>query len=268
MKISFVKAHGLGNDFIIAEDTRELLSDCGPLSRRLCDRHTGIGADGLVLVRRGAAAPFRMDIFNSDGSRAEMCGNALRCFCKYLYERGLVREERFCVQTGAGVLSAALRTENGRVLEAAGDMGAPDFEGSEPQTLRVLDRDVSYWPLIVGVPHAVTLVERTPEPEEVARYGRAMEWAPPFPCGVNVEFVEVLDPGRIRMRVWERGCGLTLACGTGATAAAACCMRAGLCGEETAVELPLGTLWLRRGPDGRMEMRGPAEFVYEGIVEV
>lgn len=244
--------------------------DPSSLAKRLCDRRIGIGGDGLILVCPPTQpnAAVRMRIINSDGSEAEMCGNAIRCFSKYVYERGICKDTRFVVETISGPREVALFvSQAGIVEEVEVCMGKPTFLSEGLCCLRVLDQEISYWPLIMNVPHAVVMVE-DPRTFDVDRYGAAIERAEPFPAGTNVDFIALEKDNSVVMRVWERGCGHTLACGTGATAAAACCMRAGLTGDETLVRLELGVLKIRRdGAEvGSLYMRGPAALVFDGEI--
>ena len=252
----FVKMHGLGNDFILVED---LAGSAFPAqagaeaARRLCARRTGIGGDGLMLIQRGEAAPYRMVLYNSDGSRAEMCGNGIRCFARYVFERGMVNSTAFPIETGAGVKAAELELADGRVASVRIGMGKPCFcrrdipmLGPEAdccqETLEALGRSFTVSAANTGVPHLVVFLEAPMEEAEILRFGPALETHPLFPKKTNVNFVEVLDGDTLRVRTWERGCGRTLACGTGACASAVCAARAGLTGRKVRVELALGSL--------------------------
>lgn len=273
MKLVFTKMHGLGNDFIVA-DVRGLKKEgaappaWGETAKRLCARHTGIGADGLVLVQapsgRLREAALRMEIYNSDGSAAAMCGNAMRCFAAYAWEKGLAPSDApLLVETRAGLQRAELLAD-GRVQVL---MGAPRFlsEGRCALTLAEGTR-MEYVPLVMGVEHAVVFVE---DPCAAAHMESGAEMAkhPAFPQGTNVDFIRVKDRENILMRVYERGCGPTLCCGTGAAAAALAAMREGLVEKRVWVHLRLGALEIEER-EGLACMRGPAQSVYEGEVEI
>lgn len=273
----FVKAHGLGNDFVIFDDRGEALSGLNALSARVCDRRTGIGGDGMMLVRSSKVADVRMLIFNSDGSEAEMCGNGIRCFSKFVFDKGIVPLKRFYVETLAGVMDVALEAENGRAGAITVGMGRPEFacekipvSGTgtcELQTLTVLGRSFTFSAVLLGVPHVVVFVDDL-EATDLQTYGPAIEKHPLFPKGANVNFTQVLGKDRIAVRTWERGCGATLACGTGASSAAVCSALAGYTGREVTVELALGMLNISWNTDGAVFMRGPAELVFEGELDL
>lgn len=262
MKMKFIKTHGLGNDFVLMDGRRETPWDMPALSKRLCERRTGIGADGLVFIRPSKTADIRMQIFNSDGSEAQMCGNAIRCFARYAYERGIVAQKSMRIETLAGIREAECM-QDGSVRIC---MGAPAFLSEGLCSVQLGEETIAYWPLVMGVPHAVVPVD-DPRARKWMRIGAQMEWAEPFPEGTNVDFIRVDDSENITMRVFERGCGETLCCGTGATSAALCAMRAGQVKECVRVHLTLGALTIeKRG--ALSYMTGPAAFVYEGEVEI
>lgn len=272
----FAKYHGLGNDFIIIEDMARAIHNPEALARRLCSRRLGIGADGLVLARPSERAEAFMAIYNSDGSPAEMCGNAIRCFAKYLYDSGLCKREELAIDTLAGVKTARLALESGRVSAVEVDMGEPLFqrrhipmEGEGEcimQPLTAGGRTFTCCAVNTGVPHIVAFVEEISE-EEILRYGPLLEGHPLFPRRANVNFARALKDGAIALDTWERGCGRTLACGTGACAAAVCAHRAGLTGPEAEIRLAHGSLHISRRR-GRVYMRGPAAEVFTGELPV
>jgi diaminopimelate epimerase len=274
-EIEFAKYHGLGNDFVIVEDLQEDTFLSPPEVAAMCDRHHGVGADGLLFVRPSAVADFRMVYHNADGGEAEMCGNGIRCFVKYLHDYRLTCAPSVRVETGAGVLDVEVLTDEGVAVGASVLMGSPD---SSPDRIPVLldvpeavdvvlstsRGDVHATCLSLGNPHCVLFgpdVASAP----VASLGSELEHSALFPRGVNVEFVQVVAPGRLKARVWERGVGETLACGTGACAAAVAAIRLGLvAGPAVAVELPGGVLDIHWEPGEPVRMSGPAEHVFTG----
>lgn len=280
MPISFTKAQGAGNDFIIFDlltpEPRLASVDWPALARALCDRHFGIGADGLLLVlppdERPAGAAFRMRILNSDGSEPEMCGNGLRCFVRYLHDRGLMPGPRVAVQTGAGMRHAELLTPEAQApgfrtpgFRVRIDMGRPELLG--PEELPVADRLLSVTRVSMGNPHGVTFVD------DLSRFpftelGPLVESHPRFPERINAEFAEVLDRSRIRVKVWERGAGPTLACGTGACAVAVAASSLDLAERRVLVELPGGVLEIDWQESGNVFLTGPAELVFTGEVDL
>ncbi|HHY66241.1 diaminopimelate epimerase [Kyrpidia sp.] len=273
--MKFVKMHGLGNDFVVVEG-HALPVDPGALARNWCDRHFGIGADGLVFVLPSDRADVQMRIFNADGSEAEQCGNAVRCVGKYAFERGLVRRRDLVVETLAGLQRIVLGGNGSRVEEVTVDMGEPILEpgripvalaegGTPSGRVEAAGREWAFTAVSMGNPHAVIFVDDV-EGTDVRGVGSEVETNPLFPNRVNVEFVETLDPGEIRLRVWERGCGETLACGTGACAAVVAGVLEGRSGRKVQVHLPGGTLKIEWAEDGRVYMTGPAVEVFRGEI--
>ncbi|MCL6575930.1 MAG: diaminopimelate epimerase [Kyrpidia sp.] len=267
--------HGLGNDFVVVEG-HALPVDPGALARNWCDRHFGIGADGLVFVLPSDRADVQMRIFNADGSEAEQCGNAVRCVGKYAFERGLVRRRDLVVETLAGLQRIVLGGNGSRVEEVTVDMGEPILEpgripvalaegGTPSGRVEAAGREWAFTAVSMGNPHAVIFVDDV-EGTDVRGVGSEVETNPLFPNRVNVEFVETLDPGEIRLRVWERGCGETLACGTGACAAVVAGVLEGRSGRKVQVHLPGGTLKIEWAEDGRVYMTGPAVEVFRGEI--
>ena len=261
----FTKMQGLGNDYLYIWG--EAPDDASALSRRLSDRHFGVGADGLIFISPSAAADFKMRIFNADGSEAQMCGNGIRCVGKYVYDKGYTQKLRLRIETLSGIKPLELQLRDGRVSAVSVSMGIartlPERE------LTVGDYRVTLTPVSVGNPHAVLFMSDAAA-APVTALGPAIERHPAFPGGVNVEFVQALSETRLRMRVWERGSGVTLACGTGACAAVAAAIQKGLCARERPilVDLDGGTLELRVDKDGGVRMTGPARTVFEGEVPV
>jgi diaminopimelate epimerase len=273
---------GLGNDFVVIGGFDQRLPDKDQwpsLSRRLTDRHFGVGADGVVLVLPSATATVKMRIFNPDGSEAEMCGNAIRCVAKYVYERIGIGKDRFDVETLAGLKAVRLEIAEGKVFSVTVDMGIPILE---PENIPVSAPicPVVDWPLRVrgeefnvtcvslGNPHCV--VFHSPVDEvDLNKWGPPLELHPAFPRRTNVEFVERLGPRRLKVRVWERGAGATLACGTGACAAAVAGLLKGICETEVHVDLPGGELLIEWKGEGKpVYLKGPAEEVFWGEILV
>ena len=257
----FTKMQGLGNDYLYVFG--EAPANIEALSRRLSDRHFGVGADGMIYINRSAYADFSMRIFNADGSEAKMCGNGIRCVGKYLYEKGYTDKTRLTIETLAGIKSLELEVVFGKVQSVRVEMGT--VQVSAPEILMAAGEEVAFSPVNVGNPHAVVFCEDA-EKTAVETLGRAMETHPRFTDGVNVEFVSLLKDNQLRMRVWERGSGITMACGTGACAAAAAAVQQGFCQADTPVEVVLdgGSLFITVATDGTVRMTGPAAFVFEG----
>ena len=239
----------------------------GPHTQRLSDRHFGAGADGMIWISPSKAADFKMRIFNADGSEANMCGNGIRCVGKYVYDKGLTSKTRLTIETLAGPRTLALQIENGKAVGAAVDMGTAQV--GDTLSLSLDGALIACTPVDMGNPHAVVFVEDMAA-APLSALGPQIERHPAFPGGVNVEFVQVLGPGRLRMRVWERGSGITLACGTGACACVAAAAAMGHCpkGRPVLVELDGGTLQIEIDEKGAVVMTGPAVTVYEGEVEL
>lgn len=271
--MEFTKLHGLGNDFILVDAFHREIRDPGALAARLCDRHFGVGADGLILALPSASADARMGYYNSDGTAAEMCGNGIRCLGRFLYEKGLCRKSRMTVETGAGMLTLALDVEGGSVRSVTVDMGAPVFDphaipvAAETNEVTVLveGRRLRFFCASMGNPHAVTF-DLYPEDAAFRRLGPALVAHPLFPRGANIEFCRLNGEGGADVKVWERGDGPTLACGTGACAVLAAGASLGLLPREAPIRLPGGVLDIKWAGDGHLFMTGPAETVFEGRI--
>ena len=269
MKIPFTKMHGLGNDYIYIDCFKtpvDTLPDLPALSARLSCRRFSVGADGLVLILPSDVADARMRMFNADGSEGLMCGNAIRCVGKYLYERGLISPDtrEITVETGSGIRSLSLSVRDGKVDSVTVDMGV--VEVSEEITVQTAGKHYRLMPVSVGNPHWVCFVEDLAA-VNVEREGAILSSVPEG--GVNVEFVEVVDETTLRMRVYERGSGVTLACGTGACASVAAAVSRGICPPDTPVTVLLdgGALTVIHSEGGTTYMLGGAEFVYDGVWE-
>jgi len=273
--MKFTKMEGLGNDYIYVNGFREELDDPSALAVRISDRHFGVGADGLILILPSDVADVRMEMYNADGSRAEMCGNGIRCVAKYVYEHDIALEEHMRVETDAGVKELQLFVSHDTVERVRVNMGRPELERAKipmkgpdgrvvAERLDVLDRSFQITAVNMGNPHCVTFIDDV-DGFDVAQYGPAIERHPSFPARVNAEFVEVVDRGHVRMRVWERGTGETLACGTGACAVCVAGVLNDLTLRAVAVQLPGGELeleWSER--DDTVALTGPARDVFTG----
>ena len=259
--MKFTKMHGLGNDYLYVWGP--VPDNIAALSQKLSDRHFGAGSDGMIYIAPSTAADFSMRIFNADGSEAKMCGNGIRCVGKYVYDKGYTDKTRLTIETQSGVKTLRLHLKNGVVDTVTVAMGIAAV--SPPQTVEAGGEAVVCVPVNVGNPHAVLFCTDA-EAAPVATRGPLLEHHPAFPGGVNVEFVQVLSPRELRMRVWERGSGVTMACGTGACASTAAAVSLGYCMPDTPVTVRLdgGALEVTVAPDGDITMRGPATTVYEG----
>ena len=271
--MQFTKMQGIGNDYIYVNLFMEHVAHPSDLSRHISDRHFGIGSDGLVLIGPSDKADLRMQMFNADGSEGKMCGNACRCIGRYAYERGLTDRTTFTLETGSGIRTISLNVVEGKVQSAVVDMGEPIFNAEEiPTTLsnpnedRVLVNGVT-WPvtsLSMGNPHCVTFVE-DPDALELSEIGPSFEHNSVYPEGVNTEFVSICPDGSLRLRVWERGSGETMACGTGACAALVAAAIHGMSPRSNVVHLRGGDLRIEWREDGHVLQEGPAEFVCDGV---
>jgi diaminopimelate epimerase len=277
MKIPFTKMHGLGNDFILIDCRRKEFGVLSPafakLSRKLCHRRFGIGADQMLLLYPSDVADFKMKIFNADGGEIEMCGNGIRCLAKYIWDRRLSKKDILNIETLAGIIKPERAGEQVRV-----DMGEPIFEperipvnikSSPPiidYPLRIKDREFKITCVSMGNPHAVIFLDEDISKFPVHVYGPEIENHLLFPRRTNVEFVNVINKNKAVMRVWERGSGETPACGTGASATGVASILKGLTGRKITVQLPGGKLVIEWANNNRVYMTGPAVEVFEGTV--
>lgn len=273
--MKFTKWQGIGNDFVIVNGFSETIDDYPSKAIEVCDRHFGIGADGLVIALPSEIADFRMRIFNSDGSEAEMCGNVTRCFARYVYENGLTTKTDLTIETLAGIIKPKLLFENGKIAAVCVDMGEPRLKRGEiPMTGNPDDRAVKV-PLSVGDatyevtcvsmgnPHCIIFDDNVEE-LDLQELGRPIEIHPAFPRKTNVEFVKVIDRKTLRMRVWERGAGITLACGTGTCATVVASVLNGKTDREVLVHLDGGDLFIEWRADNHIYKTGPAVEVFRG----
>lgn len=278
--MKFTKMHGCGNDYVYVNGFAETIKDPGAVSRYVSDRHFGIGSDGLIIICPSEQADFRMDMYNADGSKGAMCGNGIRCVAKYVYDFGLTDKQEIRVETGSGIKTLQLSVCDGKVEKVRVDMGAPDF-CAEHLPVAIEKKEAVNFPLDVegetyrftgvsmGNPHAVVFVGDVAD-FPVERIGSAFEQHKIFPDRVNAEFIQVLDDRTIKMRVWERGSGETLACGTGACAAAVASIRTGrVKGPCIEVRLLGGTLQIEWDQQkNTVFMTGPATMVYTGEISL
>jgi diaminopimelate epimerase len=271
----FTKMHGAGNDYVYVDCFHQRPpADPPALARAISDRHTGVGGDGLILIRPSERADARMQMFNADGSEAEMCGNGIRCVAKYVYDHGIARREELQIETGAGVLALQQQVHNGTVSQVRVNMGRPVFHHElipttlvgDPPVRAPLDvdgRTLEVTCVSMGNPHCIVFVDEVND-DWVLRLGPQIERHPAFPQRVNAEFVQVVTPDELVMRVWERGSGETQACGTGACAVAVAGVLNELTGRSVLAHLPGGDLRLEWPHSGEVYMTGPAVEVFSG----
>ena len=274
--MDFVKMHGLGNDFVFIEDKTGQDKDYTALARAMCNRHTGIGADGLIVIVDSRVADVRMRIINSDGSEAEMCGNGIRCFAKYVYDSGIIEKKQFTVETPAGIMEPEITVgADNKAKLITINMGRPSFNRSEIPMEgadgRVLNEDLCVdgenWKitsLLMGVPHTVTYVDDV-DTVDIEKIGPLFEKHEVFPKHTNINFAQQMDDRTVKVRTWERGAGATLACGTGSCSVAVASFLNGRTGREVDIQLPLGILHIEyREEDGNVYMTGPAAVSFTG----
>ena len=272
MKIT--KMQGLGNDYIYIDCTKTEVADPEALARRISDRHFGVGSDGLVLILPCEEADFRMRMFNADGSESEMCGNASRCVAKYIHDRGLSDKEEIGLMTGAGLIGLKLNVKDGKTESVRVDMGEPVLEGKRIPVnvegnpvvgapVKAKGQEFRMTCVSMGNPHAVIFVDDA-DSFDVHGVGAEIETDPLFPRRTNVEFATVKDRTHLRMRVWERGSGETMACGTGACATLVAAVLNGLCDRKATLALNGGPLTVEWDPEtNHVFQEGPAEFVFD-----
>ncbi len=278
--IKFTKMHGLGNDYVYIDCTQDNLyvKNISSLAQFVSNRHFGIGSDGLILICKSNIADFKMRMFNSDGTEAEMCGNGIRCVGKFVYDKGLTTKENIIIETLAGIKTLKLNVENGKVKTVTVDMGEPVFQAEKIPVLskkeivqglelKTQDRTFLVDCVSMGNPHAITEVSNL-ENFEIEKYGPIIENDKHFPNKTNVEFIQVINQNKVRMRVWERGSGETFACGTGACSVAVSCILKKLTERKVTIELLGGNLQIEwKEKDNHVYMTGPATTIYEGEFE-
>ena len=277
--LKFTKMHGLGNDYVYMDAINQKIENRSELAKFVSDRHFGIGSDGLILICPSEKADFRMQMFNQDGSEAEMCGNGIRCVGKFVYDKGLTKKETITVETLAGIKTLVMTAKNGKIETARVDMGEPILEPEKIPVisnenpvknlkLEVENKDFTFTCVSMGNPHAVTFIKEDVNKFDICKYGAKLEVNKAFPKKANIEFINVIDDKTLKMRVWERGAGETLACGTGACASVVACALNGYIENEANVELLGGTLKIRWDKENNhIYMTGPATTVFEGEID-
>ena len=277
--MKFTKMQGAGNDYVYVNCLEEQVSNPAEVSKYVSDRHFGIGADGLILIKPSERADFEMAMYNADGSQGEMCGNAIRCVAKYVYDRGMTDKRQISIDTLAGIKYLELFLENGKVSRVKVDMGAPRLAAAEipvkADTEQVINAPIEVegktyemTAVSMGNPHCVVFLEEDVRELNLAAIGPAFENHPRFPKRINTEFVNVIDKSALRMRVWERGSGETLACGTGSCATAVAAILNGKTGAEVTVQLMGGELEIAwAGGDAPVYMTGPGVTGFDGEIK-
>lgn len=279
--MKFIKMQGCGNDYVYIDCLKEKVENESEASILLSNRHFGVGADGLILIKKGTAADFEMVMYNPDGSRAEMCGNAIRCVARYVYDCGYVESPRFTIESMGKVKIIELILSGGEVKGARVNMGAPilksseipvvsDFEKTINKPVNIGGRDFNMTCVSMGNPHAVMFIEESPRDFELEKFGPLFENDKMFPKRVNAEFAKIINKNEIDMRVWERGTGETLACGTGACATGVSAYLCGYTANDVTVHLTGGDLeisWSGSENDP-VYMTGPAEYVFTGDIDL
>ena len=277
--MKFTKMHGCGNDYVYINCFNETVEHPEELAVRVSDRHFGIGSDGLILIKPSEKADFEMEMYNADGSQGAMCGNGIRCVAKYVYDYGLTDKTNISVDTKSGIKYLDLTVTNGKVALVKVNMGQPELNAEKipmiykkqqviQQPLAVKDNIYEVTAVSMGNPHVIVYMDQIRD-LAIEKIGPDFEKHPAFPEGVNTEFVHVIDRKTVEMRVWERGSGETLACGTGACAVAVACVLNGYTEEEVTVRLLGGELkifWNRK--ENLVYMTGPAEVVFDGTINL
>lgn len=273
----FTKMHGIGNDYVYVDCLHERVDDPSRVARVVSDRHFGIGSDGLILICPSEAADFRMDMYNADGSQGAMCGNGIRCVAKYVYDHGLTDREQIRIETKSGIKTLDLTVRDGKVSQVQVAMGAPILKASQipirtkeeravAMPIEVGGKGYRFTGVSMGNPHAVVYLDDVTG-FDIEKWGPVFERHPLFPDRINTEFCRVLDPQTIQMRVWERGSGETMACGTGACAAAVSSILNGYTKEQVTVKLLGGDLNIRWDrEEDQVYMTGPAVEVFSGEI--
>ncbi len=280
MKLRFTKMHGTGNDYVYVNLFQETVENPGELAVKISDRHFGIGSDGLILIAPSEIADCRMIMYNVDGSEGAMCGNGIRCVAKYAYEHGIVRNTHITVETKSGVKSLELTVEDGCVTYIQVNMGQAVLKPEDipvkaegetfiSQTINVDGRDYEVTCVSMGNPHCVIFTEGI-DKMDLEKLGPKFENHELFPNRINTEFVEVIDEHTLKMRVWERGSGETISCGTGTCAVTVAAVLNGYCkqGEEVEVQIRGGRLYDTYQKNGEVLMKGPAAVVFDGEITV
>jgi diaminopimelate epimerase len=277
--MKFTKMQGCGNDYVYVDCTKTLIDNIRETAIKVSDRHFGIGSDGLILIRPSDKADFMMDMYNNDGSSGKMCGNGIRCVAKYVYDYGLTDKTSLKIETLSGIKDLKITVEDGKVTSVTVDMGTPVTQADAVPVITDKDELINepveidgkvynITCISMGNPHAVVFAEDI-DKLKLEHIGPMFENHPMFPERVNTEFIQVMDRKHIKMRVWERGSGETLACGTGACASVVACILNGLTDNEVCVTLRGGDLIIRYDEkDNRVYMTGPAVTVFEGEIQI
>ena len=280
MNMKFTKMHGCGNDYVYVDCTNEMIENPSEVSKYVSDRHFGIGSDGLILICSSETADFRMAMYNADGSEGAMCGNGIRCVAKYVYDKGLTDKKNISIETKSGIKELELTVEDGKVSLVKVNMGAPilkakdipvdvDTEKCIDSDINVDGKDYKITCVSMGNPHAVTFIDEDVKTFPIEKIGPKFENHPMFPDRVNTEFVQVLNRHEVNMRVWERGSGETLACGTGTCATVVACVLNGLTDDEVTVHLLGGDLFIPYDrTNDTVWITGPAVIAFEGTIEL
>lgn len=275
--MKFTKMQGIGNDYVYVNCLKENIENPGEIAKKVSDRHFGIGSDGLILIKPSDVADFEMDMYNADGSRGKMCGNGIRCVGKYVYDYGLTDKTNLRINTLSGIKELELLVENGKVIEIKVNMGEPVFETKQipvlsekekliQEPIEIAGKEYKITGISMGNPHAVTYIDDVKN-LDIEKIGPLFEHHPWFPQQVNTEFVKVLDEHTVEMRVWERGSGETMACGTGACAVAVASILNGYTKDEVTVKLLGGDLRIFWDKDTNLVyMTGPAKVVFDGEI--
>lgn len=283
MKLNFIKMHGAGNDYIYVDGMKYQIPDESAAAKKLSDRHFSVGGDGLIIIKKGTKADYEMVMYNADGSRGAMCGNGIRCVAKYLFDEGYTNNEKeFTIESMGAIKHIKVNVIDGKAVSARVDMGKPILKASEipvnfngekcvNQPVTFADREFNMTCVSMGNPHAVMFIDEHPSEFDLNKYGSIAEQDTSlFPDRVNAEFAKIIDGENIEMRVYERGAGETLACGTGACATAVSAILNGYCDNKVTVHLLGGDLlieWSGNENDSVI-MTGPAEYAFTGTVEI
>ena len=283
MKLNFIKMHGAGNDYIYVDGMKYQIPDESAAAKKLSDRHFSVGGDGLIIIKKGSVADYEMVMYNADGSRGAMCGNGIRCVAKYLFDEGYTNDEKeFTIESMGAIKHIKVNVIDGEAVSARVDMGKPILKASDipvnfngekcvNQPVTFADREFNMTCVSMGNPHAVMFIDEHPTDFDLNKYGSIAEQDTSlFPDRVNAEFAKIIDRNNIEMRVYERGAGETLACGTGACATAVSAILNGYCDNKVTVHLLGGDLlieWSGNENDSVI-MTGPAEYAFTGTVEI
>lgn len=278
--MKFTKMHGCGNDYVYVDCTKQMIENPSEVSKYVSHRHFGIGSDGLILICSSEVADFKMVMYNADGSEGAMCGNGIRCVAKFVYDKGLTDKKNLSIETKSGIKELELTVEDGKVSLVKVNMGAPiltskdipvdvDTEKCIDTDINVDGKDYKITCVSMGNPHAVTFIDEDVKEFPLESVGPKFENHPVFPDRVNTEFVQVLNRHEVNMRVWERGSGETLACGTGTCATVVACVLNGLTYDEVTVHLLGGDIFVKYDRENNtVWMTGPAAIAFEGTIDI